>query len=245
MQAIEAARQARQAVDARPEPPGPGRAARSRTRPAPLRPAGGPCPPVRQRGRGRRARRAMPKAALEDLAPASGPRKPASRRADPGGRAPRHRLPRRGPPCRPSSTRRRCAGGGRNAIAADIRLWTERAERAAARRCDDLGERLERAQERAPAPAGGARHLPDAPPRPDGRDRGRPRPSARKRPTTSPTARPNLAETDRPARAALEALSAAREARAGSQARHEAAVAAPRPRSPAPSPKPWRPRRPG
>lgn len=107
-------------------------------------------------------------------------------------------------------------------IAADIRLWTDRTERAA-RALEDLGERLERAQEEhqrlleAPdtylmrrralmaeidaaelARKAAADHLADA--------------------------ETNLAETDRAARAALEALSAAREARAGSQARHEAAV---------------------
>ena len=108
-------------------------------------------------------------------------------------------------------------------IAADIRLWTDRTERAA-RALEDLGERLERAQEEHQRAAGSPRHLPDAPPRPYGGDRRRRKLKRKEAADHLADAETNLAETDRTARAALEALSAAREARAGSQARHEAAV---------------------
>ena len=114
---------------------------------------------------------------------------------------------------------------------------------AAPRALEDLGERLERAQEEHQRLLEAPDTYLDAPPRPDGRDRRGRSASARRRPTASRTPRPALAETDRTARAALEALSAAREARAGSQARHEAAVQR-LSRSPTASPKPWRPRRP-
>jgi len=109
------------------------------------------------------------------------------------------------------------------ALAADIRLWTERAARAA-RAFEDLGERLERAQDE-------HQRLLDAPDTYLQRRRAliaeveeaeAKRQEAADRLADAET---HLAETDRAARAALEALSAAREARAGSQARHEAAVA--------------------
>lgn len=107
-------------------------------------------------------------------------------------------------------------------LAADIRLWTERAARAA-KAHEDLGERLERAQDE-------HQRLLEAPDTYLLRRRallseieeaeGK-RKEAADRLADAET---HLAETDRTARSALEALSAAREARAGSQARHEAAV---------------------
>lgn len=108
------------------------------------------------------------------------------------------------------------------AIAADIRLWTERAARAA-KALDDLGERLERSQDE-------HQRLLEAPDTYLMRRRAliseveeaeTKRKEAADRLADAET---HLAETDRAARAALEALSAAREARAGSQARHEAAI---------------------
>jgi chromosome segregation protein len=110
----------------------------------------------------------------------------------------------------------------RQAIAAEIRSWTERAERAAAA-AEDLAERLERAR---------AEHetLAEAPDTYLSRRRAlvaeveaaqARRKEAADRLADGETA---LAETDRAARAALEALAAAREARAGSQARQEAAL---------------------
>lgn len=108
------------------------------------------------------------------------------------------------------------------AIGADIRLWTERAGRAA-RALEDLGERLERAQDE-------HQRLLEAPDTYLMRRRAliseieaaeAKRKEAADRLADAET---SLAETDRAARAALEALAAAREARAGSQARHEAAV---------------------
>ena len=114
-----------------------------------------------------------------------------------------------------------------DALAADIRLWTERAE---PRRQGLRGSgRAPRAGPgRAPAPAGGPRHLSScaaAPSWPKSSEAEAKRKEAADRLADAET---HLSETDRTARAALEALSAAREARAGSQARHEAAVAAPR-----------------
>jgi chromosome segregation protein len=108
----------------------------------------------------------------------------------------------------------------RETIAGDIRLWTERAERAVAATAD-LAERLERAR---------AEHqtLADAPDTYLVRRRGllaeieaaeARRKDAADRLAIGETA---LAAADRAAREALEALSAAREARAGSQARLEA-----------------------
>ena len=192
---------------------------------APLRPAGGSRPPLGQRGRGlervagrarRRSRISRPAPDLESRLLEERTRVAERRAAASEARAALQAL------VHEAELRRR----RQEAIAADIRLWTERAERAA-RALEDLGERLERAQEEHQRAAGSARHLSDAPPRPDGGDRGGRGSSARKRPTASPMRETNLAETDRAARAALEALSAAREARAGSQARHEAARAAP------------------
>jgi len=110
----------------------------------------------------------------------------------------------------------------REAIGADIRLWTERAARAA-RALEDLGERLERAQDE-------HQRLLDAPDTYLLRRRALmaevEEAEARRKEAADrlADAETHLAETDRAARAALEALSAAREARAGSQARHEAAI---------------------
>ncbi|QFU15821.1 chromosome segregation SMC family protein [Microvirga thermotolerans] len=110
----------------------------------------------------------------------------------------------------------------REAIAGDIRLWTERAARAA-RALEDLGERLERAQEE-------HQRLLEAPDTYLMRRRSLmaeiEEAEARRQEAADrlADAETHLAETDRAARAALEALSAAREARAGSQARHEAAI---------------------
>lgn len=107
-------------------------------------------------------------------------------------------------------------------IAADIRLWTDRTERAA-RALEDLGERLERAQDE-------HQRLLEAPDTYLARRRAlmaEVDEAEQKRKEAADhlaDAETNLAETDRTARAALEALAAAREARAGSQARHEAAV---------------------
>jgi chromosome segregation protein len=110
----------------------------------------------------------------------------------------------------------------REAIAADSRIWTERACRSAAA-STDLSQRLERAKAE-------HRTLLDAPDTYLVRRRSilseleaaeARRKDAADRLADGETA---LAETDRAARAALEALSAAREARAGSQARHEAAL---------------------
>ncbi|WP_230530639.1 chromosome segregation SMC family protein [Microvirga roseola] len=109
-----------------------------------------------------------------------------------------------------------------DSIAADIRLWTERAARAA-KAFEDLGERLERAQDE-------HQRLLEAPDTYLLRRRSLlseiEQAEARRKEAADrlADAETNLAETDRTARAALEALSAAREARAGSQARHEAAV---------------------
>ncbi|RDI55152.1 chromosome segregation protein SMC [Microvirga subterranea] len=109
-----------------------------------------------------------------------------------------------------------------DALAADIRLWTERAARAA-KAHEDLGERLERAQDE-------HQRLLEAPDTYLLRRRSilseieqaeAKRKEAADRLADAET---HLAETDRAARAALEALSGARESRAGSQARHEAAV---------------------
>ncbi|MCB8820324.1 chromosome segregation protein SMC [Microvirga rosea] len=108
------------------------------------------------------------------------------------------------------------------AIVSDIRLWTERAARAA-KALEDLGERLERAQDE-------HQRLLEAPDTYLLRRRAlmaeveeaeAKRKEAADRLADAET---QLAETDRAARAALEALAAAREARAGSQARHEAAI---------------------
>src|SRR5215218_3215016 len=110
-----------------------------------------------------------------------------------------------------------------DAIAADTRLWTERAARAA-KAFEDLGERLERAQDE-------HQRLLEAPDTYLKRRRAliaEVEEAEAKRKEASDhlaDAETGLAETDRAARVALEALSAAREARAGSQARHEAAVA--------------------
>ncbi len=110
----------------------------------------------------------------------------------------------------------------REAIFADIRTWTERASRAAAAAID-LGERQERAR------AEHQTHL-EAPDTYLVRRRAllseieaaeTKRKDAADHLADGET---KLAETDRAARAALEALAAAREARAGSQARREAAV---------------------
>jgi len=110
----------------------------------------------------------------------------------------------------------------RDSISADIRLWTERAARAA-KAHEDLGERLERAQDE-------HQRLLEAPDTYLQRRRALmgevEQAEARRKEAADrlADAETGLAETDRAARAALEALSAAREARAGSQARHEAAV---------------------
>ncbi|MEZ0167688.1 chromosome segregation protein SMC [Microvirga sp. TS319] len=110
----------------------------------------------------------------------------------------------------------------RDSIAADIRLWTERAARAA-KAHEDLGERLERAQDE-------HQRLLEAPDTYLQRRRALmaevETAEARRKEAADrlADAETGLAETDRAARAALEALAAAREARAGSQARHEAAV---------------------
>ncbi|HZH51406.1 MAG TPA: chromosome segregation protein SMC [Microvirga sp.] len=109
-----------------------------------------------------------------------------------------------------------------DSLAADIRLWTERAARAA-KAYEDLGERLERAQDE-------HQRLLEAPDTYLLRRRALmseiEEAEARRKEAADrlADAETHLAETDRAARAALEALSAAREARAGSQARHEAAV---------------------
>lgn len=109
-----------------------------------------------------------------------------------------------------------------DSIAADIRLWTERADRAA-KALDDLGERLERAQDE-------HQRLLEAPDTYLMRRRAlmaEIEEAEAKRQEAADhlaDAETKLAESDRAARAALEALSAAREARAGSQARHEAAL---------------------
>ncbi|WP_210497247.1 chromosome segregation protein SMC [Microvirga antarctica] len=110
-----------------------------------------------------------------------------------------------------------------DAIAADTRLWSERAARAA-RALEDLGERVERAQEE-------HERLLEAPDTYLMRRRALmseiEEAEARRKEAADrlADAETNLAETDRTARAALEALAAAREARAGSQARLEAATA--------------------
>jgi chromosome segregation protein len=110
----------------------------------------------------------------------------------------------------------------REAIAADIRLWSERIARST-QAAADLGARLERAR-------GEHEVLLEAPDTYLSRRRAllaeietaeARRKQAADRLADGETA---LAETDRTAREALEALAAAREARAGSQARHEAAT---------------------
>ena len=73
-------------------------------------------------------------------------------------------------------------------------------------------------------PAGGARHLSRAAPRPPGSKIEAAEAKRKDAADRLADGETNLSETDRAARAALEALAAAREARAGSQARHEAAV---------------------
>ncbi len=109
-----------------------------------------------------------------------------------------------------------------DALSADIRLWTERAERAAGA-SEDLGERLERARDE-------HQRLLEAPDTYLLRHRAliaavqEAEAKRREAADALADAETTLAETDRAARAALEALSAAREARAGSQARHEAAI---------------------
>jgi chromosome segregation protein len=109
----------------------------------------------------------------------------------------------------------------RDALAADIRLWTDRAARSSVA-CTDLEDRLDRARTEHET-------LLEAPDTYLMRRRSllseieaaeARRKEAADRLADGETA---LAESDRAARAALEALSAAREARAGSQARHEAA----------------------
>ncbi|MBM6592645.1 chromosome segregation SMC family protein [Microvirga pudoricolor] len=109
-----------------------------------------------------------------------------------------------------------------DSIASEIRLWTERTERAA-RAAADLGERLERAQ-------GEHEALLEAPDTYLMRRRSllseleaaeAKRKEAADRLAEGEAA---LVEADRAARAALEGLAAAREARAGSQARQEAAI---------------------
>ncbi|HEX2554027.1 MAG TPA: AAA family ATPase [Microvirga sp.] len=110
----------------------------------------------------------------------------------------------------------------REAIAAEIRSWTERAERAAAA-AEDLAERLERAR-------GEHETLAEAPDTFHARRRALQAEieaaEARRREAADRLAdgETALAEADRAAKAALEALAAAREARAGSQARMEAAL---------------------
>jgi chromosome segregation protein len=110
----------------------------------------------------------------------------------------------------------------RETITSDIRLWTERASRSAAASAD-LSARLDRARAEHEA-------LLEAPDTYLMRRRSllseveaaeAKRKEAADRLADGETA---LAESDRAARAALEALAAAREARAGSQARHEAAL---------------------
>jgi len=109
-----------------------------------------------------------------------------------------------------------------DSIAADIRLWTERTARAA-KAHEDLSERLERARDE-------HQRLLEAPDTYLQRRRALmaevEEADARRKEAADrlADAETSLAETDRAARAALEALAAAREARAGSQARHEAAV---------------------
>jgi chromosome segregation protein len=109
-----------------------------------------------------------------------------------------------------------------DSIQGDIRLWTERAERAA-NAAADLAERMERAQAEHQA-------LLEAPDTYLSRRRSllsevEAAENARKEAADRlAQAESDLAETDRAARAALEGLAAAREARAGSQARQEAAV---------------------
>jgi chromosome segregation protein len=109
-----------------------------------------------------------------------------------------------------------------DSIAADIRLWSERSQRST-RALEDLGERLERAQEE-------HERLLEAPDTYLMRRRSLlseiEQAEAKRKEAADhlADAETSLAETDRAARAALEALSAAREARAGSQARHEAAI---------------------
>ncbi|MBF9231823.1 chromosome segregation SMC family protein [Microvirga alba] len=109
-----------------------------------------------------------------------------------------------------------------DSLTADIRLWTERAARAA-KALEDLGERLERAQDE-------HERLLEAPDTYLMRRRAlisEVEAAEGKRKEAADhlaDAETKLAETDRTARDALEALSAAREARAGSQARHEAAI---------------------
>ncbi|MGO4387225.1 chromosome segregation SMC family protein [Microvirga sp. 2YAF29] len=104
----------------------------------------------------------------------------------------------------------------------DIRLWGERVLRAA-KAFDDLGERLERAQDE-------HQRLLEAPDTYLQRRRAIltevEEAEARRKEAADrlADAETGLAETDRAARASLESLAAAREARAGSQARHEAAV---------------------
>lgn len=107
-------------------------------------------------------------------------------------------------------------------LAGDIRLWGERVVRAT-KAFEDLGERLERAQDE-------HQRLLEAPDTYLQRRRAIiaevEEAEARRKEAADrlADAETGLAETDRAARASLEALAAAREARAGSQARHEAAV---------------------
>jgi chromosome segregation protein len=110
----------------------------------------------------------------------------------------------------------------REAIAADMRLWGERASRSAAASLD-LSHRLERARTEHQA-------LLEAPDTYLMRRRSLlseiETAEARRREAADRLAdgETALSESDRAARGALENLSAAREARAGSQARHEAAL---------------------
>jgi chromosome segregation protein len=110
----------------------------------------------------------------------------------------------------------------RDAIAAEIRSWSDRAERATAA-ASDLAERIERARSEQEA-------LAEAPDTYLGRRRSLlaeiESAEARRRDAADRLAdgETALAEADRRAHAALEALAAAREARAGSQARQEAAA---------------------
>jgi chromosome segregation protein len=110
----------------------------------------------------------------------------------------------------------------REAIAAEIRSWTERVSRAAAAAAD-LGERQERARAEHQA-------LLEAPDTYLMRRRSllsEIEAAEAKRKDAADAladAETTVAEADRAARAALEALSSAREARAGSQARREAAI---------------------
>ena len=145
-------------------------------------------------------------------------------------RTPRGRAPRQPPRearaalqslVREAELRRRAAGMRSRPISACGRERVRRAAKA----CERSGRAPGARPGRAPAPAGSARHLSRAPPRPDGRDRGGRGQSARKPPTALADAETGLAETDRAAaRGARSRSRAAREARAGSQARHEAAV---------------------